>query len=256
MKKMLVLLVVLGFAGIACAELNEGVSSIGINMGGGAWWTGDFNLDADDQAGVPVQDHWNNADTSGWGGPLTDVVDNAGLATTADVAWSGYTTYYVDNGTSADPRDDAQMMAGYLDKGWGDQPCEITVSNIPYALYNVYVYVGSSNDGATAHVIRDNGAEQYSFTNDCKHTDFAPTDYSLTTDTGDLFPLANYAVFSNLTGSSVFINLDYVESQPGNSSCDQVAGIFGVQIVEVPEPMTLTLLGLGGLGLIKRSRRA
>jgi hypothetical protein len=31
-------------------------------------------------------------------------------------------------------------------------------------------------------------------------------------------------------------------------------GLFGVQIVEVPEPMTMTLLGLGGLALIRRKR--
>jgi len=237
MKKFLVLLLVLGFAGITDAGL------IGVNMGGGAWHTDDFNLDASDWAGVALQQNWNNA--SGSSGSLSYLVDDYGSATSANVSWSAWSDWHVDNGTATG---DARLMSGYLDKGWGDQDINITFSDIPYPIYDVYVYVGSSNAGAMAHVT--DGTTSYSFTNDSYHPGFQQSDYSFTYDTDDLFPAANYAVFSGLTSSSVSISLDHVSQ--GGASCDEVLGIFAVQIVTIPEPMTMALLGLGGLGLIRR----
>ena len=69
--------------------------------------------------------------------------------------------------------------------------------------------------------------------------------FQQTTDTGGANPSADYAVFTSLSGSSQTITT--LVSGGG--------GIAGFQIVAVPEPGTMALAIMGGLGvlLMKRS---
>ena len=216
--------------------------SIGINMGSDV-----MALAPADVAGVDVaQPNWNNAANAN--GSLSGLVDDGGIGTAAAAAWSAYGTWNsAANGTATG---DAKLMYGYTDPVWGDWTADVTVSGIPYDSYDVYVYVGSNNVGALGKVT--DGTTTYYYENGSYNPggdEFQAADYLLTTDIVDdgVSPLANYAVFGNLTGDSVSVSV---------SSDGGVTGIYGVQIVEVPEPMTLILLGLGGLGLIRRSRRA
>jgi hypothetical protein len=239
MKKMLVLLVVLGFAGIA------GAASIGVNMGtdqGGS-------LGSSEWAGVVSQANWNNA--SGSGGSASNLNDNSGGGNVVDVEWSSHNTWhtYGNPGYGDVPTaPDGKLMYGYLDATYNNvQHPTVTLSDIPYAQYDVYVYLGTDN-GATRGKVTI-GTTEYYFTT-MGFESFSA--YALTTDTdGSVNPSANYAKFSNLTGSSVTVTTSttYDEWQ-GNPA----GGILGVQIVEVPEPVTMTLLGLGGLALIRRKR--
>jgi hypothetical protein len=61
-----------------------------------------------------------------------------------------------------------------------------------------------------------------------------------TTDTTGANPLADYAVFSGETASSLTVT----------SNVPLWAGIAGVQVVEVPEPSTIILLSIAGLALL------
>jgi hypothetical protein len=70
-----------------------------------------------------------------------------------------------------------------------------------------------------------------------------------TTDTTGANPGATYAVFTGLTGSSQTITCT---PTGGN---DQWLGISAIQIVAVPEPGTLALAAMGGVGMLAFRRR-
>jgi len=218
MKKLLVLLLVLGFAGIALADV------VSINMG-----ATEKNLAAGDVAGVVAKSHWNNADWSS--GNLSNLVDDDGVATTTDAVWVAPGTWRVTaNGTATG---DAKMMYGYIDAQWGDQPAIVTLSQIPYALYDVYVYIGSNNSEHTGRVILNEGSTPtatYWFTNGANNPGgdgFQAADYLRATTTEDVTPyaLANYAIFPGLTDPNVTVTV-----RKGSDN----EGIFGVQIVTDP----------------------
>ena len=215
--------------------------SIGINMGADR-----ASLDPTDIAGVAAQGNWNNG--SGGVGSASGLMDDAGAITSAGAAWTNHDpggsvwgdTWQVP-GRGAGSADD-KLMTAYIDPIWGDCVSEITLSDIPYAQYDAYVYFGTDNEGGIGYVT--DGATTYSYTIDVS----APfTTFIQTLATDNSAPVANYAVFSGLTGSSLTLIT-------GTTDVAQVGGMMGIQIVEVPEPMTLSLLALGGMGLIRRRR--
>jgi hypothetical protein len=229
-------MVVTGLIALASAA---NAASIGVNFGSNE--TGGSLL-ASDSAGVVAQINWNN--TASGSGSASSLIDNSGSITTAGVTWSSWnsSTWHAYRSTTTG---DDKLMTGYLDPVWGDQNSTATVSSIPYSLYDVYVYLGSNNNGATAHVT--DGTTIYDYTVSYDGTPVPFPGFVQTTATDDSFPVANYAKFSGLTSSSVTVTADSF----GNG-----AGMFGLQIVQVvPEPMSATLLGLGGLGLILAIKR-
>jgi len=209
-----------------------GAASIGVNMG-----SNEVSMATGDVAGVTVsQGNWNNA--SGGSGSLSNVKNNSGTTTTLNVSWGGTSpgTWHVTaNGTATG---DAKMMNGYLDAADRARSAYVTLSQIPYATYDVYVYVGGSNSGAKGKV--NNGTTAYSLTNGSINPGgdgFQVADYVVTTDTGSAYPSANYAKFAGLTGSSVTVTIGDFVDLAGVESCDEAMGIFGVQIVDVvPSP--------------------
>jgi len=235
--------VVWSFTTVAVAP-NE--SSIGINMG-----SNEVSLAAGNTAGVTeIKGNWNNA--SGGSGSLSNVVDDDGAATTVDVSWGGTvpgTWHVTANGTATG---DAKMMNGYLDATRRGRVAYVTLSQIPYTTYDVYVYVGGSNPGAQGKV--NDGTTTYSFTNGSINPggdEFQAVDYVQTTDIGEGYPVANYALFEGLSSSSVTITIgDFVDVGGIPDPSDECMGIFGVQIVGVlpavpgaattPSPATTT----------------
>jgi hypothetical protein len=186
-------------------------------------------LTASNVAGVIAQTNWNNG--GGGSGSLINMKNEGGVTTTADASWSAVGTWHVSgNGTATG---DAKMMNGYLDAGQVNLSATVTLSQIPYAKYDVYIYVGGSNPGAKGKV--NDGTTWYSLTNGSINpggNGFQYIDYLLTTDTGTGYPMANYAKFAGRTSSSVTVTIgNFVNI--GLPSSDEGMGIFGVQIVEV-----------------------
>jgi fibronectin-binding autotransporter adhesin len=160
-------------------------------------------------AGVVPMANWNNiSGSTGAAIPLNDFNGVAGVANidsfTATNTWSTGSTNpllngYIDN-TSTTP--DAQ---------------QVILSGIPYSSYNVYAYFGSDGANRTGSVSL-NGTRYF------YQTRGNVGDYVLTTDTtGTVNPLANYAIFSGLSGNAFTIT----QSRGNNNS-----GLMGLEIIE------------------------
>jgi hypothetical protein len=174
-------------------------------------------------------------------GSLLGLVDSTGAVTAASVTWSSNNAYYNSSGTATNQ---ARLAVGYLDDG-GANGASVTFSALPYAVYDVYILLGS--DAGNTHnseVPRVNGVNVLA-------ADF-PAFGNLTGSGGgwieaDGVTRGNYVVARGITGSSVTI--------AGQNVTTNRIGISGIVISEVPEP-SAALLGLGTLaGLALRRRR-
>jgi hypothetical protein len=122
-----------------------------------------------------------------------------------------------------------------------------TISQVPYAQYDLYVYFSSDAGGRTGTVT--DGATTFSFST-LGSASLAGANASLvqTTDTGSGNPGANYAVFSGLTG----------DSQTVTVSIPDWGGIAAFQVVSIPEPSAFALgaAGMVAFGMSRRFRRS
>lgn len=213
-------------------------------------------LAATDVAGIAgvAQANWNNVmvthNSNGWvEANFSGAVDNSGAATGLSV------TVDQQDGGGAYIR-----MAGGGDWGFTGtdkilregsvrRDIEVNVSDIPYALYDVYIYHyfwQAQNqdvslavaDGATGSVDPDT----YYFRLGGNATYTQATDTAMPAEGNPAY--ANYVLFSGNTASS----FDVVSDRLG-------VGVAAIQIVAVPEPASLALLGLGSAVILLRRRR-
>lgn len=132
---------------------------------------------------------------------------------------------------------DQRLMRGFLDSGVTGST--VTVTGIHFPQYDLYIYTDGNNGGATT-------TGQYTANGiTVTTTDLANTDYTNAYVLGQ-----NYIVIPGLSGD---LTLTATGSAGGFSS-----PINGIQLVStpVPEPSSFALLGVGGLGLVVRRRRA
>lgn len=207
-------------------------------------------------AGVVPVANWNNTWPSD---PTVDLIDDSGAATSLDIAYMSFNSWTVNEPSPANPGMDAdgtynrELLNGYLNAGpapWGPSiiHTEVAISEIPYALYDIIVYF--SSDAADREGDVTDGATSYSFkTVGLPSVSGANALLAQTTDTAGTYgTTANYAVFSGLSGASQTVTVQMRDE-------DEWGGIAGFQVVEVPEPASLGLMGLGGMLLLGRSRR-
>jgi hypothetical protein len=204
--------------------------------------------DASSYAGVVPANYWNNSWPTD---PTTDLVDNSGSPSTLDLiygptafAWSIQGSH---PGQDADGSYNRELLNGYLNAGmapWNPPVTNssISLNQIPFAEYNVYVYFSSDvadrpgyiTDGATTFYFNSIGPASVSGANAL---------FAQTTETSSAnHPQANYAVFSGLSGGSQTITLQM-------EIPDLWGGIAGFQVVAVPEPGTFSLLAIGTIAL-------
>lgn len=101
---------------------------------------GNQQLDTVTPKGPRGTSFWNdsNAEGAGASGSESDLVDDSGNPTNAAITWSSTNTWYNGSGTGSE---DARILVGYLDDG--APGVNVTLTDIPYAKYNVYGIVGS-----------------------------------------------------------------------------------------------------------------
>jgi autotransporter-associated beta strand protein len=197
-------------------QLAGGTAAIGINfVGGGGPSPGGASVTG--VAGVVPIANWNNI-FGNVGGP-NPLNDANGVVGTASLDTFISTNTWATG--SVNP-----LLNGYLDNTDANPNAQsVTVSGIPFGSYSVYAYFGSDGAGRTGSVSLNGATFFYS-------TRGNVADYVLTTDdVGAVNPLANYAVFNDVTGSGFTIN----QSRGTNNS-----GLIALEIVQSqPVPVAL-----------------
>jgi len=223
-------------------------NSIGVNFGADR---ADAALAPGDSAGVIPQANWNNAANAS--GSITGAMSNSGAATGVDVRWTTQESWSLGN-AAATP--DGTLMKGWVAVQSSTNPSNISISGIPYSMYDLYFYVGHDRNSEDVRITEAGGAfADFVAIEDVDGGDLGATPffYKLIQESG---AAGNYFRIPGLTLSSLSIDF-YTEG-------DDRGPISGLQIVEVqpqgdiPEPMTMALLGVavGGLGGYIRRRRA
>jgi len=184
---------------------------VGLNFG-----ANEHAMAASESAGaVLASTNWNNL--SGANGAASAMHDSAWGASGIDVTWSGFEGTY--HARTVGTTGDESMMWGYTDNYNNTGSGTIAVSNIVADTFDVYAYFGSDIDNRQGF-IGIAGASTYSYQTWSARA--FPANYQRTADTGTGYPPANYAVWSNLTGSAFNLVHSF-----GNNSC----GVHGIQVV-------------------------
>ena len=219
------------------------------------------------QAGVVPAYNWNdswseNYSSYAYGNGVTvnNLFDNTGTATTASITYNSYNGYYI---TSPNPGQDAngtynkEMLNGFLNAGpatWSPPVTadSVALNSIPYAQYNIYVYVSDDTAGRVADVT--DGLSTFDLsTLGSAEVSGANALLIPSTDTSGANPGADYVEFTGLTGSSQTLTVTPGDQNPADAAW---VGLAGVQSVETPEPGTLALALTGGIGamLLRRGK--
>ena len=185
-------------------------------------------------AGAVAQANWNN--TSNNTGTISSgtVIDNSGsIVGGMLVSWNALTAFSVGSAAGTDEGDDTALMHGGLEthsETYSGNFCEISLTNIPYARYDLYLYVNgwnsSERDGEAQLV--DDGAQtgrQPQF--DVMGVDFVDGTHSHSESTGATDE-GTYVLWENVTFADATIQI----RRTGSAS----PMITGLQIVEVAVP--------------------
>jgi hypothetical protein len=233
------------------------VVSFNIDIAGTIGGDGAINASGQSPAGaiagvVPVG-NW----TGTWNGSFqnfgpTDLIDSNGNPTTLDISGVGFGDYAISfshPGQDTDGTWNKELINGYLNAGASVNPqvSMFTLSEIPYAAYDIIAYFTSDAAGRTGTVT--DGTTTYDFTTIGAPSTAGPNALLVqTSSTTGLNPTTNYAVFSGLSGASQVIT----------ANIPSFGGLAGIQVVEVvPEPSSLCVLSLvsGIIALQARVRR-
>ena len=226
--------------------------SIGVNFTATRFGGGPFPILSNESAGLVAQVNWNNSVPTG-NGTTADIaspspghlVNNSGVDTGAQISWINGNAEVNTSGGNTTP--DERLYRGVAEGSSFNLPSPqltVTVSQIPYAQYDVYAYLAGFQFSATSSVRI--GSERYYYV---QSSNFTADDFIQATATSPQGArLATYAVFRGLQGSS--FNLEIIK-ETGNRP-----GIAGFQIVRVPEPSAIFLSLLAVVGFLMRPKRS
>jgi len=216
-----------------------------------SWDIGDNNIitGGSQFAGIVSEAYWNNTYYENGNATGSTVVnqnltDSSGATTAVSVtqlasqnSYNYWAINFTTPGQDADGTYNRNLLNGYQNDGATVAPYTsgITISNINFTKFDLYVYFSSDTAGRIGNVT--DGATTYFFTTiGPAETSGANALFTQTTETSSLNnPAADYAVFRGLTDNTESI---YV-TVPG------FGGIAGFQIVPTPEPSSLALAGVG-----------
>jgi hypothetical protein len=228
-----------GIVAIASVVLSGSLvsaDSIGINFVGGGNGGNSGTLAPADTAGVVPQQNFN--EITGVPSTAIPLSDSNGTSTSAVfniTVNTGAATYSEGiSGTDAN----SEFMNGYLDPFNSSSGVTFTVSDIPYAQYDVYVYSASDHNGDRSSDMTVNGT---AYSGLVGHYD--PSVGYVVSTSGQP---GEYNVFTDQTSSTLTIF--------GNRG---TTGFAGFQIVDdaTPEPVAIGTLSVGAAGLLLRRRK-
>ena len=241
---------------------------------------GAYDLSASDTAGYVPASNWNNVTAAGQNYTTVsaaNLIDHSGGTTGTDFDYfvtgsgQGRGGSFVTAGTAPETTADDKMMKASVGTWDSGGITNYQISNLPAAFtgpgYKIYAYWGGkSAEFGPGDTIRDlftlNAPGQdadgesfvmgYTGSGEDSHWDGT---YSLSTitSTGDFtandFGEYNYIHFTGLNSDSFTISVSQDEDRRHGQ-------LSGIQIVAIPEPSTLILLGiaLGGLLITRRNR--
>lgn len=188
-------------------------------------------------------------------GTETGLLDNTGANTGMSIAWSSKETWFGDGGNTTQNQ---RIVLGYLDDGnqGGANPgVFVTISNIPYASYNLYAILASDAGSSTTYTTQDfliNGTTwAFGGTSALTATAFANMEASSANGTWTQaiagVQTGNYFLMTNLSGGTLTID--------GLIGAGGARGsLAGIVIEQIPEPSSGLLALLGGALLLRRRR--
>jgi uncharacterized protein (DUF1800 family) len=176
---------------------------------------GDLNatLGTNETTGIVPQTRWNdtlpmqtwnrtNGSRADILTPLTNriVRSDGTVLTNFTFNWTGDSTDASDNSGSSDRK----LMSGFI-RAYGPNQASLTLSNIPFANYDLYVHVGGSYDGQKGRVRlgADVATDRFFRT-----MTTAPQSEFVEIKPGNTnFPYANFVLYTNLTSTSLTLNV-------------------------------------------------
>jgi hypothetical protein len=207
-------------------------TAIGVSFNNANGEITDYGLSSIMYAGAPSvrQKNWNRTIPLEYGLNATEasvaspspgqLVDSAGNPTTMTMSFTASGAWGDDN---EDQTTYGRLFGPFIYAEAANPDVTINLGNIPYATYDVYVYMGAAANGFTGTV--SSGSTTYSYTTASNATSGGALGVNVYTETTAPtgFPLANYCVFRNVSGSTFSF-----KHTRGNLN----AGIFGFQVVE------------------------
>jgi hypothetical protein len=186
------------------------------------------NITSDTGVVVVAMADWNNV-TANSGQNQTGFIDSSGNAL------SGFNFTSLFQG----PYESQNTNLGNLLNGYADHFGSLTVNDIPYATYDVYMYVASDQNGRNATGTLDSETLSFS-TAAAGATSFTVNSTPDANPATPTYGAYNTLLFQNVSGSS----FTYDQAYTGNA-----VGFAGFEIVAVPEPSTWAML-FGGAALL------
>ncbi len=193
--------------------INGGTLKVAAPLSIGVQFQGGGNAIGAAYNGALPMTNWNTFTGNTLGtqaGTLHDANNNPGVAVLNSFQGTG--TWYTNSSIP--------LLSGYIDNASATGNDSVTISNIPYASYNVYAYFGADGGGRTGSVQLGTGTTYYYST----EGDGNETGYFATTSTTTAsYPTANYAEWTGVSGGSLSIE----QFRGSNNS-----GIHGIEIVD------------------------
>jgi hypothetical protein len=198
-------------------------------------WNYDNNgtVNPGDLAGLAPATNWNNS----WpNNPTTAMPDNTGTPTTLDLNYYSFNGWSIGShpGYDANGTANRELLNGFMNTGFStwEGPGFVTnnilnFTNVPYARYDVIVYLSDDTSGRHYTIDDGNGRIFYGATMGSAEVSGANALFVPAISTnGSSFPQADFAVFSGETSSNLTI------TETPKSGADQWIGLAGFQIVQ------------------------